>query len=114
MASPVDDPAASAGPAPGARWAREARSGPWANSVRSRLPVRWASSARGRSRTRIAIVAAATNELIAPNTKMNATPPKNAEPRPPIAGPRSNPPIWAAPYIPNASPRRSAGVASVM
>ena len=69
------------------------------------------AAARGR---RIAIAAAARNELIAPNTKMNATPPKSAAPMPPIAGPSRSPPIWAAPYSPNASPRRSAGVASVM
>ena len=34
-------------------------------------------------------------------------------PNAPIAGPSSRPPIWAAPYRPKASPRRSGGVASV-
>ncbi len=40
-------------------------------------------------------------------------PPNNSAPTAPIAGPSSSPPICAAPYSPNASPRRSGGVASV-
>jgi hypothetical protein len=44
----------------------------------------------------------------------NPTPPKSAAPAPPIAGPKTSPPIWAAEYSPNASPRRSAGVSSVI
>jgi hypothetical protein len=60
------------------------------------------------------MASAATNELIAPNTKTNPIPPNHADPSPPIAGPKTSPPIWAAPYSPKASPRRSGGVASVM
>ena len=51
---------------------------------------------------------------MAPNTKTNPIAAEDAAPSPPIAGPKRSPPICAAPYRPNASPRRSAGVASVM
>ena len=56
---------------------------------------------------------AATTAAIALNTKTNAMPPNWAAPNAPIVGPSSRPPICAAPYSPNASPRRSGGVASV-
>ncbi len=46
-------------------------------------------------------------------TNTNAMPPNRSAPKAPIAGPSSRPPIWTAPYSPNASPRRSGGVASV-
>ena len=73
-------------------------------------------SARGPavSRTRSATSVAAMIELTALNTKTNPTPPKIDAPSPPIAGPNSRPPICAAEYSPNASPRRSGGVRSVI
>ena len=56
---------------------------------------------------------AATNAAIALKTKTKPMPPNRSAPNAPIAGPSSRPPIWAAPYSPNASPRRPGGVASV-
>ena len=50
---------------------------------------------------------AAMTAAMALNTKTNAMPPNAPAPNAPIDGPSSRPPICAAPYSPNASPRRS-------
>jgi hypothetical protein len=84
------------------------------NSVVSNVELDRLLTSCGRSRTQIAIVAAAMNELTAPNTNTKPIPPNIAAPTPPIAGPKRRPPICAAPYRPNASPCRAGGVASVM
>ena len=65
------------------------------------------------SLARRAIGMAASHAAIPLKTNTNAMPPNQWAPKPPIAGPSSSPPICTAPYRPNASPRRSGGVASV-
>ena len=56
---------------------------------------------------------AADDRREALKTNTNAMPPNAAGPERADRGPMSSPPIWAAAYRPNASPRRSGGVASV-
>ena len=81
------------------------------NSVESCDGAGWVRA--GVSRTRRAIARAARTAATALNTNTKAMPPKLAAPNAAMAGPSNRPPIWAAPYSPNASPRLPGGVASV-